>query len=143
MSDKTYIDITPTWEALLPSLVHIAVNGTTAESRKMGMEQLLILARHADRTISDKNTEIKEYDEKGNEIHYRNSTGFEWWMEYDEKGNEIHTRNSNGYEWWWEYDENNNLIHHRNSKGFESWTEYDEKGNEIHYRNNDGIEEKY
>jgi YD repeat-containing protein len=122
IAKTTTIDITPTWEALLPSLVHLAVNGTTAESRKMGMEQLLILARHADSTIADKNTEIKKYDEKGNLIHSRDSDGFEWWSEYDEKGNVIHSRNSDGYE---------------------LWREYDAKGNVIHSRTSDGVEEKY
>ena len=62
-------------------------------------------------------TEIKEYDEKGNLIHRRDSTGFEWWHEYDENNNVIHSRNSNGYEEWREYDENNNEIHFRDSTG--------------------------
>jgi hypothetical protein len=73
--------------------------------------------------------EIKEYDKNGNEIHRRNSTGFEYWREYDENNNEIHFRNSKGFEYWSEYDENGNEIHSRNSEGFEKW--YDENGNEI------------
>ena len=92
------IDMTPTWEALLPSLVHVAVNGTTAESRAVAMEQLLTLARHADSTIADKNTEIKEYDEKGNLIHYRNSKGVECWYEYNANNRLIHYRNNDGIE---------------------------------------------
>ena len=46
-------------------------------------------------------TEIKEYDEKGNVTHLRDSDGFEAWWEYDEKGNEIHYRNSTGRECWY------------------------------------------
>ena len=30
---------------------------------------------------------IKEYDNNGNMIHYRNSRGFEEWREYDTNGN--------------------------------------------------------
>ena len=48
--------------------------------------------------------EIKEYDEKGNLIHYRDSDGYEYWREYDKNGNEILIRNSDGYDYWSEYD---------------------------------------
>ena len=40
--------------------------------------------------------EKREYDEKGNLVHYKNSDGSESWSEYDEKGNEIHYKNSDG-----------------------------------------------
>jgi YD repeat-containing protein len=36
--------------------------------------------------------EIKEYDKNNNEIHYRNSYGFERWHEYDENNNPISNR---------------------------------------------------
>ena len=49
--------------------------------------------------------EIKEYDKNNNEIHYRDTSGYEWWSEYDENGNEIHTRDSTGYEAKITYDE--------------------------------------
>ena len=39
--------------------------------------------------------------------------------EYDSKGNIIHYKNSNGFEEWWDYDENNNLIHHKDLNGDE------------------------
>ena len=80
---------------------------------------------------------LKEYDEKGNLIHYRDSNGYEEWREYDENNNPIHFRNSTGFEWWSEYDENNNVIHYRNSDGYEAWYEYDEKGNR---RNSDNVD---
>ena len=41
--------------------------------------------------------EIKEYDEKGNLIHYRNPDGFEAWSEYDANNNLIHYRDSGGH----------------------------------------------
>ena len=39
--------------------------------------------------------------------------------EYDEKGNEIHYRDSDGRECWYEYNANNRLIHYRTSDGFD------------------------
>ena len=39
----------------------------------------------------------------------------EYWKEYDENNNEIHHKDSNGFECWKEYHENNNLIHNKNS----------------------------
>ena len=36
--------------------------------------------------------EIKEYDTNGNLIHFRDSTGFEWWSEYDANGKQTHIR---------------------------------------------------
>jgi len=38
---------------------------------------------------------IKEYDNNGNVIHYRDSSGFEEWHEYDDNGNVINTRTNN------------------------------------------------
>jgi YD repeat-containing protein len=35
--------------------------------------------------------------------------------EYDEKGNVIHSKDSNGYEKWNEYDENGNLLNTKNN----------------------------
>ena len=63
--------------------------------------------------------------------------------EYDKKGNVIHFRDSDGFEEWREYDANNNVIHYRSSAGFERWTEYDENGNVIHYRDSNGDELRY
>jgi len=131
ITKTTTIDITPTWEALLPSLVYLAVNGTTAESRKTAMDELTRMARFAD--------EPKDFDERGNRIHFRSDDGLEYWTEYDANNNEIHFRSHDisrglgdeGEEWWKEYDENNNEIHFRNSDGREEWREYDKKGNKI------------
>ena len=65
----------------------------------------------------------REYDENGNEIHFKDSAGSESWSEYDKNGNKIHYKDSNGYERWSEYDENGNKIHYKNSNGSESWSD--------------------
>ena len=41
---------------------------------------------------------MKEYDEKENITHYKDSTGFEFWKEYDDEGKLIHYKNSDGFE---------------------------------------------
>lgn len=43
-----FIDLTPTWRALLPALVQVAANGETAEARKQAMDELYRLADIAD-----------------------------------------------------------------------------------------------
>lgn len=57
MTVKT-IDMTPTWEALLPGLLMAVENGTN-QGRAIAMEELMRLARFADRVNAanrDKNT---------------------------------------------------------------------------------------
>lgn len=39
--------------------------------------------------------EIKEHDQNGNLLHYRDSYGVEWWREYDENNKLISIRNNN------------------------------------------------
>jgi len=75
------------------------------------------------------NGNLYEYDSNGNEIHYKNSDGFESWSKYDSHGKVIHFKNSDGYEYWYEYDGNGNEIHYKNSDGYERW--YDSNGNRI------------
>ena len=74
------------------------------------------------------NEPIKEYDEKGNLIHYKSPYGYEWWKEYDERGNETHFKDSNGFKYWTEYDESGTQTHYKSSYGYEFWTEYDKDG---------------
>jgi YD repeat-containing protein len=81
---------------------------------------------------------IKEYDNNGNEIYYRDSSGFEEWNDYDNNGNVIHYRNSFGYEVWREYDNNGKCIHYRDSTGREWRREYDTNGKLINTRNTSG-----
>lgn len=45
------VDITPTWEAILPLLVEAAANGTTVEGRREAMSELIRLASLADTRI--------------------------------------------------------------------------------------------
>ena len=75
------------------------------------------------------NGNLYEYDSNGNEIHYKNSNGYEWWSEFDINGKVIHYKNSTGYEIWREYDSNGNKTHYKYSNGDEFW--YDSKGNSI------------
>lgn len=81
---------------------------------------------------------IREYDERGNEIHQQVSPLYEEWYEYDERGNLIYEKHSSGYEIWYEYDERDNKIHVEDSRGEEEWYEYDEDGNMIYWKDSDG-----
>ena len=86
---------------------------------------------------------ICEYDEKGNEIHYKDSDNTELWDEYDANGNNVYSKNIYGDETWFEYDANGKLIHSKFSDVKEVWYEYDTKGNKIHTKYSDGKEEWY
>ena len=46
---------------------------------------------------------IKEYDDNGNKIHYKDCYEYEELREYDDKGRLIHVKDSNGYEEFYEY----------------------------------------
>ena len=48
--------------------------------------------------------ERRDYNEQGNEIHFKYSDGYEGWSEYDEKGNLILSKDSDGFETWYEYE---------------------------------------
>ena len=82
---------------------------------------------------------VFEYDEQGNIIHFKMSSGFEYWYEYDTKGNMIYCKYSYGSEYWYEYDANGNMIHYKDSDGDEAWYEYEfhpsgKVSKEIEYR---------
>lgn len=47
MAIKT-INLTPTWRGLMPAMVQVAVNGSTADARKFAMDELLKLADAVD-----------------------------------------------------------------------------------------------
>ena len=53
---------------------------------------------------------------------------FELWNEYDEMGNLIHHKDSSGFEEWKEYDVRGNKVYHKDSSGFKHWRKYDENG---------------
>lgn len=103
-----------------------------------------------------------EYDDNGNNIHYKNNDDFECWTtfvnnlpvqyknsfgegwtkEYDANGNGIHHKTNTGYEWWREFDDNNNVIHHKGISengdidviDSEWWRTYDANNNEISFK---------
>lgn len=63
-------------------------------------------------SFSDKwsaDTVIKEFDDNGKLIYYRESNYTEW-NKYDDRGNCIYHKNSNGVEWNKYYDENDRII---------------------------------
>lgn len=51
---SNYINVTPTWRALLPALVELAVNGETTEARRTAMSELYKLADAMDARIADR-----------------------------------------------------------------------------------------
>jgi hypothetical protein len=81
----------------------------------------------------------RERDDQGL-VHFRDSTGFEYWFKEDERGNRTYCRGKTGAEWWREYDKNDNITHFRNSTGVEYWYEYDEMGYDTHYWHVNGDE---
>ncbi len=90
-------------------------------------------------TIPDKynsNTKICKHCKK---FGYYNLNGYEEWKEYDNNGNEIHFKNSDGIEYWTEYDNNGNVIYWKNSNGYEEWS--DSEGNIIHRKYSNEYEE--
>ncbi|MEA3422010.1 MAG: hypothetical protein U9Q97_10090, partial [Acidobacteriota bacterium] len=51
--------------------------------------------------------------------HYKNFNGYEMWYAFDEKGNKIYYRNSSGFES--RYNENGDMIRYKTSDGYEKW----------------------
>ena len=87
-------------------------------------------------------SEISEYDNKGNKIHYKTSYGTEDWFEYeyDSHSNKIQYKETTGYKEQWEYDIKGNNIHYKASTGYEKWMKYDSKGNMIYSKNSNNDE---
>ena len=57
-------------------------------------------------------------ERKGNVVHIRYlDSGYESWIDYDEKGHEIHYKDTNGYESWIDYDEYGEAIWCIDNKG--------------------------
>jgi hypothetical protein len=52
---KTF-NLTPTWRALLPVLVEVAIRGTSVEGRKAAMDELYRLADFADKVNAERKT---------------------------------------------------------------------------------------
>ena len=73
----------------------------------------------------EENKEIKEYDERGNLIYYKNSLGTEVWREYNENNKVIYSKDSCGFKVWTGYNENNKLIYSKDSLGSEYFYKYE------------------
>lgn len=86
---------------------------------------------------------IKDYDDRGNLIHYKYFNTFEEWIDYNHMNKTIHYRNSNGYEYWNEYDEYGNEIHHKCNNGFEIWKVFDPVGHLLSYKDSNGLNAEY
>jgi len=48
-----YIDVTPTWEGILPTLLVIYRDGTTVEARQTAMKELERMAKLADAYVAE------------------------------------------------------------------------------------------
>ena len=87
--------------------------------------------------IQSENKDLKLYNKEGVRVYsYRTySDGF--WSEYtyDEKGNELTFKDSDGFWYEYTYDEEGNKLTYKNSKG--SWSErtYDEEGYLLTFKN--------
>ncbi len=51
MSDRKYIDITPTWEQVMPGYLRVLESGTD-EGKALARQALMDLARHVDHANS-------------------------------------------------------------------------------------------
>lgn len=75
-----------------------------------------------------------EVDKNGNQIHYKDSNGFETWKEYDENNRMIHYKSSNGLEVFVEYSDTGKKVHHIDPTGYEYYDEYDKYDNLISHK---------
>jgi hypothetical protein len=53
------IDITPTWEQILPTLLVVYVNAGTHKGKKAATDELRRMAQYADRYVASQTTEKK------------------------------------------------------------------------------------
>jgi len=54
MKNTETIDMTPSWEGLLPVLVHLAAHGETSDSRKVASDELTRMAKLADLYVAER-----------------------------------------------------------------------------------------
>lgn len=74
---------------------------------------------------------IREYDDRGNLVHW-GGNGLEIWWEYNDQGKWIHQKDNLGLERWREYDGKGNCIHDKSNDGEENWYQYDSSGNLVY-----------
>ena len=81
-----------------------------------------------------------QIEKKGNTVHVKcMNDGSEYWKTYDKNGNEIYFKDSTGYECWNEYDERGKMVHQKDSDGFECWSGIDKSTGLEWYVDNTGF----
>lgn len=58
-TEPKYIDVTPTWEAILPTLLRVHAQATTATARNIALAELQKMARLADERNAIVNGAVK------------------------------------------------------------------------------------
>lgn len=91
----------------------------------------------------DETEPYESFDERGNLVCVKTSSGLIKRMEYDKHNNCIHYIENDGYEEWFEYDNKNRLIHLKNSNFYEEWYEYNRSGNTVLIMNSLGCVDFY
>jgi hypothetical protein len=74
MTEANTVDMTPTWEELLPLLVHRAVKGTPSSTREAAMGELLRIARAVD-ALNKKARDVQPIDVAVPDVPEREMTG--------------------------------------------------------------------
>ncbi len=75
--------------------------------------------------------EIREYDKKNRLIHFKHSSGREYWCEFDENDNFVYHKTSTVLERMYKYDKYNRYIHYIDFDKEESWYKLDKNNNKI------------
>ena len=121
-------------------LLFVSSNASTQQLGEKVYKEVIVDGQKVNRWIET--VCIAEYDDKGDIIHSKFSSGEEYWYEYDAKGNLIHEKWPDD-EFWYEYDAKGNLIHEKLASGSDIWYEYDAKGNKIRVKDSNGVEIVY
>lgn len=86
----------------------------------------MVFGRKKRYTNSNGATVLEWRDKNGNIIHYKDSTGEEWWKDYDEKGNLTHFK-QHGYEYWQKFNSTGQCIYREDNKGCNTTYIYNEE----------------
>jgi YD repeat-containing protein len=91
------------------------------------------------KNVFGKQEELELFNKEGELVYEFKQLG-EGWSEttYDEKGNQLTFKNSKGFWSEYTYDDNGNKLTYKNSEGFWSEYTYDKNGNQLTYRNSEG-----
>ena len=86
--------------------------------------------------------DLKQYHSNGalKYKYFKNSDGCSWERTYDEKGNQLTFKDSKGdYSSERTYDENGNELTYKDSDGYSWERTYDENGNELTFKDSNGV----